>query len=197
LRMKIAQLPLLTAIGILFSAAGQLSAASVTYYYNSLDSNPYDFMGTITLPTYFPNAPLPFLSFSMSAVVNGETLSFTAVDQTGSSEAEYDTNPNDPLTILSEPTYSINDPVLGGQELQLGPLTPVASSLGAPLIMDVPSSPVIIDASDNGVWLLTAPPPSNSNTAPEASTATLFSLAITALCGFTRFGRRAAKFGRN
>jgi hypothetical protein len=173
---------------IFLSAPAQLPAATVTYYYNSLDSNPDDFTGTLTVLSNAPNQPVPIEMFSLSAVVSGETLNFTTADQTGPAEAEYDTNPSDPLsTLFPFPGYGIIDPVLGGQELILGPPTPAASSLGAPMIYLVPSSPVVVDASDNGVWLLTPPPGS----APEASTVTLFALAMAALCGFTRFQRRS------
>jgi hypothetical protein len=171
---------------IFLSTAAQLSASEI-YYYNSLDSNPDDFTGTLTLQSDAAGQPLPFLTFSMSAVVDGETLNFTAADQTGSSEAIYDTNPTDPLSVLGSPTYSVVDPVLGGQELLLGPVTPHASSLGAPQIFDVPSSPPIVDASDSGVWLLTAPPSSTST--PEPSTAVLVGLAAAALWGFSRVHR--------
>ncbi len=179
--MKIAQLPQLVTVGIFLSTAPQLSA-DVTYYYNSLDSNPYHFTGSLILPSSSPGAPLPILVFSMSAVVDGETLTFTTAGQSGPAEAEYDTNPTDPLSLLYPyPAYFVLDPVLGGQELVLGPLTPAASSLGAPLIFDVPSYPITVDASDNGVWLLT-PPPSASTPEPSAVTSfALFALAVAAL----------------
>lgn len=112
----------------------------------------------------------------MSALVNGETLHFTTGDQSGPAEAEYDTNPTDPLSLLYPyPAYFVLDPVLGGQELVLGPLTPAPSSLGAPLIFDVPSYPITVDASDNGIWLLTPPP---SASAPEPSAGTSFALFV-------------------
>jgi hypothetical protein len=137
----------------------------------------------------FPGQDVPILTLSVSAVVNGETLNYTAADQSGSAEAQYDANPSDPLLMLYPfPAYYVLDPVLGGQELVLGPLTPGATSLGAPLIFDVPSSPTVVDASDNGEWLLT--PPSSSTTAPEPSTAALSALAAAALCGFMHFRRR-------
>jgi hypothetical protein len=187
--MKTVRLPLLAAAGIFLATTAM--SATVTYYYNSLDSNPDHFTGTLTLPSYFPESPLPILTFSMSAVVDGQTLNFTTGDQSGPAEALYDTNPNDPLSLLYPyPTYSIVNPVLGGQALRLGPLTPAPSSLGAPLILDVPSYPLEVDASDNGVWLLT-PPTASSGSAPDtASTAALLAFATVALAGFTRFHRR-------
>jgi len=188
--MKFAQLPLLAAAGIFLSTAAQ--SQTVTYYYNSLDSNPDQFTGILTLPSYFPGAPLPILTFSMSAVVNGQTLNFTTPDQTGPAEALYDTNPNDPLHLLFPyPGYGIVNPVLGGQELVLGPATPAAFSLGAPMIYDVPSDPVVVDASDNGVWLLTPAPPPSTSAPDTASTATLLALASAVLGGFTHFHRRS------
>jgi hypothetical protein len=173
---------------ILLSTPAQLAADTVTYYYNSLDSNPNDFIGTLTLPSYFPGQPVPILTFSLSAVVNGVTLNFVTADQTGSAEALYDTNPNDPLSLLYPyPGYGLVDPTLGGLELLLGPFTPAPSSLGAPVIFEVPSSPTVVDASDNGVWLLTPPPPPSST--PEPSTLTLFALPISVL-GLTYIRRR-------
>jgi hypothetical protein len=188
--MRIARLPLLAAAGVFLSAIPKLSA-DVTYYYNSLDSNPDDFTGILTLPTYFPGAPLPIMTFSMSAVVDGETLNFTTADQAGSAEALYDTNPADPLSLLYPyPSYGIVDPVLGGQELILGPLTPGPSSLGAPLIVDVPSSPIQVDASDNGVWLQT--PPTASSSVPEPSAMSVLALLFFAMAAFrTAYERRS------
>ena len=61
-------------------------------------------------------------------------------------------------------------------------------TMGAPLIFDVPSYPLTVDASDNGVWLRT--PPGSASVPETASAATLFALAIGALCAFTRFHRR-------
>jgi hypothetical protein len=125
----------------------------------------------------------------MSAVVDGQTLSYTTADQTGPAEAMYDANPADPLSLLYPyPGYFTLNPVLGGQQLVLGPQTPAASSLGAPMIFTVPSSPIDVTASDNGVWLLTAPLASVPET---TATVPLFGLAIiTALSGFTRFHGR-------
>jgi hypothetical protein len=175
--------------GILLLFAAPLPADTVTYYYNSLDSNPDDFVGTLTLPSYFPGQDVPILTFSLSAVVRGETLTFTTGDQAGSAEAQYDTNPTDPLSLLYPyPSYSIVDPMRGGEELILGPTTPAASSLGAPRIVEVPSSPVVTDASDNGVWLLT--PPGSTASTPEPSTVMLLAAALAALGGLARWGRR-------
>jgi hypothetical protein len=163
--MKLAQLPLLVAAGIFLSAAPQLSA-DVIYYYNSLDSNPDNFIGTLTLAdTNFPehpNSPLAITEFSMSAVVDGETLSFTMATG-GPHEAQYTSGDlTDPLLMDDPyPAYFITgDPIFGGLTLVLGGSDPGPTSLGAPVIYQVPSSPVVTVASDTGEWLLT--PPSSS-----------------------------------
>lgn len=184
LRKTISRALFLTALWL----PAQLSAASVTYYYNSLDSNPDNFMGILTVQSDQAGQDVPILTLTVTAVVSGETLTFTQADVSGPAEAQYDTNPADPLLTLHPfPAYSITDPTLGGQELVLGPLIPGATSLGAPLIFDFPSSPLVVDASDNGEWLLT--PPSSSSSAPEPSTGMLSVLAITAFGGFMRFSR--------
>ena len=78
------------------SGAAQLSADTVTltYYYNSLDSNPDDFTGMLTVQADEAPQDVPILTFSLSAVVDGQTLNFTEADQSGPAEAQYDTNPS-------------------------------------------------------------------------------------------------------
>jgi hypothetical protein len=189
--MKITLVTPLLAFGMFLSAPALLSA-DVTYYYNSLDSNPFQFTGYLTLPSNEPGQILPILTFFMTAVVDGQTLTYTTANQSGgAAEAEYDTNPADPLDLLYPyPTYGvIVNPVLGGQTLVLGPATPAAYGFGAPMIYDVPSYPVTVSASDNGVWLLTPPSPTSAS-APEPSGVGLFVLLALATVGLCTAHRR-------
>jgi hypothetical protein len=177
--MKLSQLPLFVVAGIFLSGVAQANPP-VTYYYNSSDSNLDDFQGMLTVESGEGGQNVPFLSFVMTADVDGENLTFTAADQTGSSEGIYANNPaSNPLNIDPTPTYGIVDPVFGGLGLVLN------GTSGSPYIEEVPSYPVDIIASDTGQWLLT--PPSSSGSVPDnASTLLLLVSGVAGLVACRR-----------